>query len=364
MSVNKKEYFQTFIIFLFFAIVNFESISRLSLHMKKSLIVLVGLLISAAPISAFANFSDVPEIHPQYAAIISLKNLEIVNGYQDGTFGPQNPVTRAEAVKMLLNSAKVEVDESATTEPPFVDVTTDAWFAPFTAKAKELTIVKGYGDTGEFQPNRQVSKAEFIKMLLQSFNKDITKHAGAGKLSPDTEAGQWYLPHLSFARTIGIISPQGNGNLEPNKQLTRAETADIIYKLLILERGGDVQKLLRISESSLISLLVDLSNNDLASAKTHADTAVASTTQALQQKPDEGIVKAAHKISLGFQKLVFAYEAGLSNDYTRLEQLVNEAKDLAGQAFNDDSSTQGLGKKIKEQGDVLLGQIPTGTPAE
>ncbi len=324
----------------------------------------LALIVSATSALA-ASFSDVPETHSQFAAVESLKNLGIINGYQDGTFGPNNPVTRAEAVKMILLSANIGIEDVTDAPGGFSDVPGDAWFRPYTAKAKQRGIVSGYGATGEFQPNKQVSKAEFIKILLQTFEKDLSKHNDmTNAVSPDTAPGQWYLPQLRYSKTIGIISPLANGNLEPNKPLSRAETAEIIYKFLVIERGGETQKMLSIAESNLVNLLVELNANDLAGAMKSANDAVFYSNKALESAPNEGIVKAANKIALGFQKLVLAYEAGVNGDAQLLQQYVEEARTFAGDAFSDDPSTQPLGQKIKLQADILLQQVASKSQQE
>jgi hypothetical protein len=324
--------------------------------MKKILI--LALLCFLIPnISHAATFSDVPETHPDYAAAQSLKNLSIVNGFPDGTFQPQNPVTRAEALKMILLSAEVVVDEAAAGESVFSDVTPDAWFVNYNRKGKELGIVKGYGETGQLLPNNQVTKAEFLKMIFQAFETDLSKHQNSTDVSSDTNAGEWYLPFLSYAKTIGVITPTVDNRLEPNKPLTRADCAQIIYKLLIIERGGETQKLLNISEANLVQVLVDLNSGDINAALKHSGNAVFFTEQALEREPEEGIVKAANKIAQGVQKLSLAYKAGRDGEGDLLIQNVNEAKQLAGDAFNDDNSVQELGKKIKSLGDALLSQV-------
>jgi len=328
--------------------------------MKKSTFSYALFLLCFIHGNAFAaSFSDVQENNQFYAAIESLKNLGIVNGYNDGTFGPGNPVTRAEAVKMILISAGITTDDVSNAQSAFSDVATSAWYLPFTVKAKTLNIVSGYGNTGAFKPDKQVSKAEFIKILLQTFKKDLSKHSDMSTaVSSDTAPGEWYLPQLRYAKTIGIISPSASGKLEPNQYLTRADCAEILYKFLIVERGGETQKLLSIAESNLVNLLVALNANKVTDAMKSANDAVANTGKALEASPDKGIVKAADKIARGFQKLVLAYEAGLNKDYPQLISLVEQAKKLAGEAYIDDSSTQPLGKKIKLQADVLLQQVP------
>ncbi len=324
----------------------------------KRLIIFVLAFASYFSIATAATFPDVPETHPQYVAIESLKNLEIINGYADGNFGPEGPVNRVEALKMILISAGIEVSTEVT-ETGFPDASADDWFAPYAVTARALGIVKGDGKTGNLAPARQVNKAEFLKMLIQAFEEDISNHQDVGAISADTAEGQWFLPYLSYAKTLGLIIPSLDNRLEPERFLTRAECAEIIYKLLVIERGGDVQKMLSITESKLVNVLVDLNEDNIQQALTDASDAVFYAEQALSMAPEEGIVQAAHKIARGFKILCLAYKAGLEGDNDLLVQYADEAKELAGLAYEDDPSTQTIGQKIKSQADILLAQVET-----
>lgn len=326
------------------------------LVMKK--ILLFGVLFFVFCLSANAvSFSDVPEKHPYYAAIESLKNLGIINGHPDGTFKPESGVIRAEALKMIMQSAGVEVAEMIN-ESGFADVPSGEWYAVYTAKGKSLGIVKGQGATGLFTPEARVNKSEFLKMLLESFGKDLSKHQNLPEgVSDDTFTGQWYLPYFSYAKSLGIIFPTIDNRLEPDKFLSRGECADIIYKLLLVEKGGDAQKMLNLTEVNLVDVLNSLKNKDISGALDHANSAVFYSQKALDVEPDQGIVKAANKIALGFQALCLAYKAGLDADNDAVIDYANQAKELAGLAYQDYSGTQNLGKKIKEQADVLISQV-------
>jgi len=306
-------------------------------------------------LTSFAqSFSDVPSTNTYYVAIESLKNLDIVNGNPDGTFAPDRAVNRAEALKMILNTSKITWSDADSTS--FPDVSSDAWFAKIVSKANKLGIVNGNPD-GTFSPGRQVNKAEFLKMLLLATKADLSHHQNLDSgVSLDTHAGDWFLPYFSYAKTIGMIFPDTSNRLYPNQPLTRGQTAEIIYRYLIISNGGDVQKMLSIAESSLVSLLVNLGNNDINSALDDAHSAVFYTEQALKLSGDN-VVVAANKIANGFLKLTLAYKAGTDGDTTTLQTLVDEAYALAGEAYNADPSTQNLGKKIKEQGAILLDQI-------
>lgn len=309
------------------------------------------------PLTALAaSFSDVPQTHPQYTAIESLKNLKVIKGYEDNTFRPNKPVTRSEALKMIMVAAGISADGEAG-DIKFKDVPSDQWYARFVKHAVKNKIVQGNPDS-TFKPLRNVKKSEFVKMLLVSFKQDVSKHKNLPKpVATDVPAGQWFAPYFSFAKTIGIIYTDLGNKLYPGKDLTRAECAEIIYKMLIVNKGGDIQKMLSITEAKLVDVLVKLNNNDIKSAVDSANSAVFFSQKALEIDGEKGIVKAANKIAIGFQRLTQAYEAGLAGDKEKVKALVAEAKDLAGQAFNHDNSTQPLGKKIKQQGDVLLQQV-------
>ena len=305
-----------------------------------------------------ASFTDVPEGHQFYAAIESLKNLGIVNGHPDGTFKPEDGVNNAAALKMIFEGAGIEVN--AVTESGFADVPTDAWFAKYTKLGKERGIVKGSGETGNFDGAKQVNKVEFLKMMLEAFEKDLSNHMNLTEpIAKDIAVGDWTVPYMSYAKILGIISPDINGNLLPAEPLSRGQCAEILYKLLVVEQGGDAQKYLNIAESKLVDVLVTLKEDNIKNALQNANDAVFYTEQAMKAAPDQNITKAANKIALGFQNLCFAYNAGLAKDFDSLKSYVDTAKKLAGDAYADDPSTQSLGKKIKEQGDILLEQIET-----
>jgi hypothetical protein len=89
-------------------------------------------------------------------------------GYVEGDQGmmyPGREITRAEAVKIVLEMKAVDVPEIDT--PPFNDIDLNQWYAKYVAKAKELGIVEGYVD-GTFQPNKSITRAELSKIAVEA----------------------------------------------------------------------------------------------------------------------------------------------------------------------------------------------------
>lgn len=113
-------------------------------------------------------FTDIAN-HWAKEYINSLRIAGIVGGKSEGIFAPDDYLTRAELTKIALNAFDVNLHNVST--KPFSDVSTVAWYAPFVETAKEEGIVKGYNDG--FRPNQNVTRAEALKILLTTAELDI-----------------------------------------------------------------------------------------------------------------------------------------------------------------------------------------------
>ncbi len=115
-------------------------------------------------ISASNLLSDVKsgDWFANYVATADEQN--IVNGYQDGTFRPGNSITRAEALKIILKTKGVTVSGGERAGNHFSDCDAEDWFASYVVYAYENNMINGYTD-GTFRPNAPVTRAEFAKMI-------------------------------------------------------------------------------------------------------------------------------------------------------------------------------------------------------
>src|SRR3989338_6734878 len=123
---------------------------------------------TASPIT----FTDVPRIsrpresddREQHRKIIyTAASLGIVQGYEDGTFRPDQPVTRGEALKIMLAASRLEdIDEEI--EIPFSDVDESTWSLPYIIKALLYDLIEGYGDD-TFHPDDAITRAEAAKIV-------------------------------------------------------------------------------------------------------------------------------------------------------------------------------------------------------
>lgn len=326
--------------------------------MKKTALVSIAVLfiVAIAPLASAQTFSDVPSSSAYYLAVESLVKGGVLQGYEDGTFRPSQSVNRAEALKMILLSAGINVNKGLF-QTGFPDVPLDAWYAGYVMEGSLRGIVQGNPD-GTFAGDRTVNKAEFLKIVTQTFEVDLSAHQNlTAPVAADVSENDWFAPYLSYAKTVGLTYSTLDNKLDPGKLLSRGECAQIVHKMGIIKFGSPGQESLAISEAKLIDALVRIYNDDVAGAISRADEALYHADQALKLEPESSAVQATHLISQAFQKLFFAYNAGLEDSYAQVVLFVNEAKALADQATATNKSAQFFATKIHEHGDELLSQL-------
>lgn len=327
------------LLFIIFSMLNFKKIS--------SNLVIFSLIFSVMAVSAHAAFSDVSPSHNNYQAITYLNDKGIIQGYDDGTFRPDQPVNRAEASKIIIlplyeNLTNPEVS-------PFPDVVTDIWFAKYVQKAKDTGIISGDGITGNFEGARTVNLVEYLKMILLAYNINLANYQNPTEVlfNDVQDLNQWFVPYLHYAASTNIIHSDNGNNIYPSNTLTRAEVAEITYRLLINIQGGETQLYLSMAEAEMIKTLQYLNDENVDGAESSAAKSLQYTQSALAISPDESLVQAAHSIAQAFDYLVMAYREGLNENYPAVEEHASQAWNLANDAEVTDASVTSLAESIK-----------------
>ncbi|MFC1600309.1 S-layer homology domain-containing protein [Patescibacteria group bacterium] len=297
--------------------------------------------------TTLAAFSDVDPAHENYHAINYLERTGIIEGYSDGTFRPEQNVVRAEAVKIIMAPLYESFD--TVSENPFPDVTPEQWFAAFVKKAKDENVISGDGETGNFEGARNVNLAEFLKILTLAYKVDLNGYQNPSEILFDDvqDLNQWFVPYLYYAASTNLVHAEDDNNIYPGKDLTRADVAEITFRLIINVQGGDVQLYLSMSEAEMIKVLQYLDNNDIDNAEVAVAKAVQYSSNAVSLSPDVVIVLAADKIAQSFNELVKAYRAGLNLDFVAVEANAGLAWNLAAEAVNLDESVRTLAETIQ-----------------
>ena len=185
------------------------------------------LMLTSQSVSA-SVFSDVASNHPNFNAITYMYENDIVEGYADNTFRPDQLVNRAEALKILLLGSDILVPEIQSQEI-FPDVIHGTWYAKYVTKAKNLAIVKGDDNTGMFRPGDTMNLAEALKILLKTNNIDspITSSNPYWDVSKDA----WFGPYFEYAKLAGLLDHNSNENVYPATPVTRGLLAELMYRL-------------------------------------------------------------------------------------------------------------------------------------
>lgn len=175
-------------------------------------------------------FSDVPENHPHYEAIVYLANAGIIQGYDDGTFRPDQTVNRVEALKFILESTKTELKEG---DLPFKDTADNEWYVPYLYTGYLKAIVNGHPD-GSFKPSDTVNKAEFFKILFNGMSVDINPNVTVPPYE-DVAVDDWFVAYIAYAKEVGLLD-SALTSVNASGGMSRGEVAQAMYKLIqILE---------------------------------------------------------------------------------------------------------------------------------
>jgi len=169
---------------------------------------------------------EVPDYygHPNFEAIEYLYTEGIVEGFPDGTFKPENNLTRAELMKILVLAAMpwAEFEEDNTCFP---DVNNE-WFAKYVCYAANEGWVEGYPD-GEFKPGENVLKVEAIKMIIEVFN--FGTRSDFVNSYEDVPEDAWFYPYVSSAEHFNLLEEEG-GLYNPGAAITRGQVSENIYR--------------------------------------------------------------------------------------------------------------------------------------
>jgi len=183
-----------------------------------------------APVAgASARLKDI-ELSWAQDAIASLVDEGIIAGYPDGTFKPENPVTRAEFAKMVARAFAIR----PTGEPRFRDIKNN-WAKAYITALTEAGIVSGYPD-GTFKPERHITRAEMVTMLVRVV-KLADKMDSLQQPEPsftDVAPDHWAFRAVETAHALGILPVHFGVVFEPNAATTRAETAWMVKSLIDL----------------------------------------------------------------------------------------------------------------------------------
>lgn len=186
-------------------------------NLKKVISSVAALTMVASSVAAFAvDFPDVESTASYAQAVQELSALDVISGYDDGTFGPDKLVTRAEITKMIVDAlAERSSAEASTESTKFADVSADHWAKGYINQGVADGFIAGMSDT-EFDPDANVTYVQAQKMLVSAIGYETYAQAQGG----------WPTGYKTYAASLDIT--KGISGITDSTELTRAQVAQMI----------------------------------------------------------------------------------------------------------------------------------------
>ena len=151
-------------------------------------------------------------------------------GYADGTFRPDNNMSRAEAAAIFARLISEQKSEKISGKSDFADVKSSEWYSKFIGYIEKYGIIKGY-DNNTFKPDENISRAEFVAMTVRfnSLFNDVKKGSYTVKYT-DVANNYWAYSDIAYAKHAGWLNGYADGTFKGDNAITRAEVVTVVNK--------------------------------------------------------------------------------------------------------------------------------------
>ncbi|MDF2936115.1 MAG: hypothetical protein K0Q90_1488 [Paenibacillaceae bacterium] len=176
------------------------------------------------PSSRGAGLYQDTQEHWAQAAIAEWSGYGVIQGYENGLFQPDAPVSRAEFAVLIQNIVKYAEQGPN----PFSDVQKDQWFYDAILKLNKAGVMEGAD--GKANPQQRVTRQEAAVLAARAFHMEITGSRTA--FADDAAIASWAKGAVSALAAQSILKGQPDGTFRPNADLTRAEAIALFDQLL------------------------------------------------------------------------------------------------------------------------------------
>lgn len=171
----------------------------------------------ASGLSLDSNFQDVSDDDWYKSYVSKLVTLDLIDGYPDETFKPDNEITVAEFLKITVETMSYYPEE-----------TNDQWYEPYISKAIDLELI----EPGEFEDyNRPINREEMTKIIVNALDEE--PQSGELNFSDSTEIDSEYVPYINTAVELGIILGYPSDNTFRAEENTSRAEASKLFVLMV-----------------------------------------------------------------------------------------------------------------------------------
>ena len=165
-------------------------------------------------------------------------------GYDDNVFGPELPISREEvsAIFARLIANNIYMDKAYDTSFPDVG---EGWSKDYIGYLEKFSVVTGYED-GTFRPQNYITRAEMAVMMAKAEGYDISGYMSSDELAyPDVDEGysEWAVKAIKYLTDRGVMEGYPDGTFGPNRPITRAETVATVNRVLADMTVGNIEVL-------------------------------------------------------------------------------------------------------------------------
>lgn len=180
-------------------------------------------------------------------------------GYNDGTFRPDNNMSRAEAAAIFARLISEQKGEKISGKSNFNDVSKNEWYSDYIGYLSKYGIIKGYSDN-TFRPNDNVSRAEFVAMTVRfnSLFNDVKKGSYTVKYT-DVASNYWAYSDVAYAKHAGWLNGYADGTFKGDNAITRAEVVTVVNRAT----GRKADESYITKNVSVLNKFTDIRNNSM-----------------------------------------------------------------------------------------------------
>ena len=180
-------------------------------------------------------------------------------GYNDGTFRPDNNMSRAEAAAIFARLISEQKGEKISGKSSFNDVSKNEWYSDYIGYLSKYGIIKGYADN-TFRPNDNVTRAEFVAMTVRfnSLFNEVKKGSYTVKYT-DVATNYWAYSDVAYAKHAGWLNGYADGSFKGDNAITRAEVVTVVNRAT----GRKADEGYITKNVSVLNKFTDIRNNSM-----------------------------------------------------------------------------------------------------
>ncbi|WP_158735610.1 S-layer homology domain-containing protein [Alteribacillus sp. YIM 98480] len=190
-----------------------------------------AVMLCTAPEADAAHYNDVSDDFWAKGSIEYLTEEGVISGYPDGSFQPNQPITRAQAAAMMVNALDLDTDNRP--DAGYEDVSNNNDRKDIISTISEEGIMRGSGE--QFRPGENITRAQMAAVIRRGFNLKKSDE----EMFTDVGPNYWSFTDISTIAANGIASGYEDGTFRPGNQTTRGQFSVFLENAMNPEQKGE-----------------------------------------------------------------------------------------------------------------------------